>query len=95
MAASEVLDERVPSDHDARRSIGLQAAHRPQPGLEVAVVGLAPIVLVLPGVVERPRDQVLDQVRQGRRARSVMTSAGARCANSDVAKNVRAEAISL
>jgi hypothetical protein len=31
------------------------------------VIALAPVVLVLAGVVERQRDQLLDQVRQGRR----------------------------
>ena len=43
VAAPQVLDERVPADHDAGRPIGLQAAHRSQPGLQSSVVPLDPL----------------------------------------------------
>ncbi len=65
MAAPQVLDKRVPSDHDARRSVGLQSTHRPQPGLQSAVVAFTSIVLILPSVVEGGGDQFVDHVRQG------------------------------
>lgn len=74
MASVQVLDERMPSDHDDRGPISLQSAHRPQPGLEPAVVGLAPVVSYWP---------------------VLWNAAGARCANSDVVKNFRAEAKSV
>ena len=66
VSAAEVLDERMSSDHDARRSVGLQSTHRPQPGLQSAVVAFTSIVLVLPSVVERRRDQLVDHARKGR-----------------------------
>ena len=66
MATAQVLDERVPADHDARRPVGLQSPHRPQAGFEPAVVGLAAVVLILAGVVERRRNQLVDHVRQRR-----------------------------
>jgi hypothetical protein len=47
VATAQVLDEGVASDHDARRSLGLQSAHRPEPCLQAAVVALDPVVLVL------------------------------------------------
>ena len=46
---------------------GLHPAHRPEPGLEPAVVAFDPVVLVLAGVVQRGRKQLLDHVRQSRR----------------------------
>ena len=54
--------------HDAGRPVILQPAHRSQPGLHSAVVGLTPGVLVLTGVVERRWDKLIDHVRQGRSA---------------------------
>ena len=63
VAAADVLDEGVPSEHDAGSSVGFESAHRSQPGLQSAVVCLAPVVLVLTGVVERRRDQVRGHVR--------------------------------
>ena len=56
-----------------------------------AVAGLATIVLVLPGVVERRREQLLDDARPGR-SRPVMSSAGALCALDVAVKNRLAEA---
>ncbi len=63
MASPEVLDERVPADHDARGPVGLQSAHRPQSGLQSTVVAFTSVVLVLSGVVEGRRDQLVDHVR--------------------------------
>lgn len=75
VAPSQVMDEGVSSNHDAGRPVGLQPPHRSRPGLHPALIGLAPVVLVLAGVVERRRDQLVDHVRQAG-ARSLMTSAG-------------------
>ena len=47
VAAAEVLDERVPGTDDSGRVEPFQAAHRPQPGLEPAVIGLDRVVRVL------------------------------------------------
>ena len=43
--ASEVRHERVPSDHDGGGAVGLQAAHRSQPGSQPAVVALDAVVI--------------------------------------------------
>ncbi len=67
MAASQVLNERVPLDHDARGPVGSQPTHRPQPGFEPAVITLVPVVLTLPSVMERRRDQLIDHAGQRRR----------------------------
>jgi hypothetical protein len=64
MATAQVLNERVPSDHHARRSLGLQPAHRPEPGLQPAMVALDPVVLVLACVMPGGMNQVLDHLRQ-------------------------------
>ena len=75
VAAAEVLDEGVPSDHHARRSIGLQPPHRSEPGLQPAVVAFDPVVLVLAGVVQRGRNRSsITFANAG--ARSVTTSSG-------------------
>jgi hypothetical protein len=47
MSAANVLDERVPDDHDPGATVLLEPAHRPQPRLQSAVVGLNAIVGVL------------------------------------------------
>ena len=65
-SAAEVPDVRIASDHDVRRSVGLQSAHWQHPGLEPAVIGLAPLKRVLTEVVERGRDQLVHQDRQDR-----------------------------
>lgn len=51
MASPKVLHEGVASDDDAGGPIPFQAPHRAQPGLQASVVGLAPVVGVLSGVV--------------------------------------------
>jgi len=66
VAPSQVLYERMSADHDARRPVGLQSAHRPQAGRQSAVIAFTSIVLILPGVVKSRRDQVRGHVRQGR-----------------------------
>ena len=60
VASAKVLYERVTTDYDRRSPVGLEAAHRSQPGFESAVVALDAVVPVLLGVVERVRDQLLD-----------------------------------
>jgi AraC-like DNA-binding protein len=65
VASSNVLHEGVVADHDARGSVGLQSDHRPQSGLEPAVVTFDPVVGVEAGVVERVRDQLRDHPRAG------------------------------
>jgi hypothetical protein len=65
VAASQVLDESVPSDHDRRGPISSQAAQWSKPGFERAVVSLHAIVGVLLGVVKRLRDQLVDDAHQG------------------------------
>lgn len=44
VSSSQILDERVISDHNRRGLIGPQAAHRSQPCLETPVVVLYPVV---------------------------------------------------
>jgi hypothetical protein len=44
VAAPDVPDEGVPSDHDSRAEVGLESAHRAQPSLQLAVVGLEAVV---------------------------------------------------
>ena len=93
VATSHVLDERVALDDHCRGVVGLQAAHRPQPCSQPSVIALDPIVRILDRVVQRVRQQVVDDVRQGRSAvgddlfRLAMTAIA-------VVKNVRAAAIS-
>lgn len=56
VAASEVLDEGVPStDHPGRMKL-FGPTHRPQPGLEPPVIGVDGIIGVLLGDVTCGRD---------------------------------------
>lgn len=56
VAASEVLDEGVPStDHPGQTKL-FQPTHRPQPGFEPTVIGFDWIIGVLLGEVTRGRD---------------------------------------
>jgi len=66
VSAAQVLDERVSSDHHARRPVSLQPPHWSQSGFEPAVVAFDQVVLVLAGVLRGGGDQVLDHVRPGR-----------------------------
>jgi hypothetical protein len=47
VAAAEILHERVTSSEDPRGPVALQAAHRPQPRLQPAVISLDRVVRVL------------------------------------------------
>ena len=53
LATTQVLDEGVALDHYARRSLSPQPPHRPEPGLQAAVVAFDSVVLVLAGVMQR------------------------------------------
>ena len=53
VAAAEVLDERVPGGDDPYGPVTFQAAHRPQPGLQPAVIGLDRVVRVALDGVQR------------------------------------------
>jgi hypothetical protein len=63
VAAAKILDERVPSGDDPRGPVALQAAHRPQPGFQPAVVGFYRVVGVPLGDVQRRRDQLVQDPR--------------------------------
>ena len=53
VTASQVLHERVALDDHAGGPVRLEAAHRTEPGLEAAVVGLHKVVGVLGRVMVR------------------------------------------
>jgi hypothetical protein len=55
VTSAQVLDERVASHDDAGCPGSFQSAHRAEPGLQAAVIGLDSVVGVLGGVMERPR----------------------------------------
>jgi len=57
VAAAQVLDEGVPGD-GPQGAVAFQSAHRPQPGLEPAVVGFHPVVGVAVGDVRGGGDQL-------------------------------------
>ena len=59
VATAQVLHQGVTTDYHRRALIGLETAHRSQPGLEPAVVALDAVVAVSLGVVKRIRDQIL------------------------------------
>lgn len=63
VAASEVVHEGMPGDNDGRCSVGAQAAHRPRPVCELAVVGFDPVVGVPLDVVARGWDQLVEHAR--------------------------------
>ena len=58
--STHVLHERVAAHDHAGAAITLEATHRSQPRLEPPMVRLNPIVRVLLGVVERAREELLD-----------------------------------
>jgi hypothetical protein len=59
VTAVKVLDERVPSDHDASVAVLLEAAHRSQPRLQPAVVALDPVVGMAVGATPCEWQQLL------------------------------------
>ena len=65
---SQVLYERMTTDHDAGRPVSRQPANRPAPCRQSAVVSLTSVALALTAAPERSRDQPLDHVRDGRSA---------------------------
>jgi hypothetical protein len=67
VAASKVLHARVPGDDHGGGSVGAQAARRSQPVFELAVIGFYPVVGVLPDVVLRGRDELVEHGRADRR----------------------------
>jgi hypothetical protein len=58
-AASEVLHQRMPGHHDPGGSVSRELAHRTQPRLEAAVVGLDVVVGVPVGATPRRPKQLL------------------------------------
>jgi hypothetical protein len=64
LSSPKVLDERVPSDHDASVAVLFEAAHRSQPRLHAAMVGVDPGVGVSVGAMPCEWQQLL-QYRWG------------------------------
>ena len=60
VAAAEVLHEGVAGGDPRGRAEPFQPAHRPQPGLQPAVIGFDPVVRVLLGDVRGGRDQFVE-----------------------------------
>jgi hypothetical protein len=75
VAAPEVLHERVAGDDDGGCSVGAQPAHRPQPALELGMIGYDPVVLEAFDMMPRGRDQLVED-RRVTAAASVTTSVG-------------------
>jgi hypothetical protein len=67
VAAAEVLHEGVPGAGHSRRAESFQAAHRPQPGFQAAVVGFDRVVRILLHDVAGARQQLLKHARVGGR----------------------------
>jgi hypothetical protein len=63
VAASQILDERMPGDHHLRSPIGLESAHGSQPSLELTVIGLDRVVRVLLDVMPGRRQEFVDHSR--------------------------------
>jgi hypothetical protein len=66
VAASQILDERMPGDRHLRSPIGLESAHGSQPSLELTVIGLDRVVRVLLDVTPRHRQEFVDHTRVDR-----------------------------
>ena len=66
VAPPQVLNKRMTGDHDRRRPVGSQAAHRSKSRLETPMVTLDPIVGVLTGVMVSVSQQLLDNAQQRR-----------------------------
>ncbi len=66
VTTSQVLNERMPPDHDTRGPDRPQSPHRTKTYLQPAVITLAPVVLILPGVMEGRRDQLVDHMGECR-----------------------------
>jgi hypothetical protein len=67
LASSQILDEAMPGDHDPGVAVLLEPAHRMQPRLEAAVVGLDLVVGIPVGAMPDRRQQLLKHRRVHRR----------------------------
>src|SRR5947209_6509932 len=67
VAATDVLDERVPGDDDPGSVIRFQAAHRPQAPLQLPVIGFHSVVGVELRAVPGTRGQLIKNMRVHRR----------------------------
>lgn len=67
VAAANVLHQRVALHDHLRGSAALEASHRSQPRFELCMVRFDSIVRVPLGVVERGRNQLIDDPQQGPR----------------------------
>src|SRR6266851_1818923 len=56
VAAAQILDEGVPGGDDPRGAVAFQAAHRPEPGLQPAMIGFDRVVGVTLDGVQRGGD---------------------------------------
>ena len=63
VSAADVLHERVPGGQGPRGPVTLQAAHRPEPGLQPPVISLDRIVRVPLHGVQRGGDQLIEDPR--------------------------------
>jgi hypothetical protein len=66
VAAAEVLHKGVASADHPCAAESFQAAHRPQPGLQLAMIGFDPVVGVGLGVVPGARSQLIEDGRVDR-----------------------------
>ena len=67
VAAAEILDERVASSDHSCRTESFEAAHRPEPSLQAAMVGFYGVVGVLLGDMARRGQQFIEHSWVGRR----------------------------
>ena len=67
VASSQVLNEAMAGDHDPGVAVLLEPAHRMQPRLEAAVIGLDMVVGILVGAMPGGRQQLLEHRRVHRR----------------------------
>ncbi len=64
VAASQILDESMSTDHHRGSPISLQSAHWSQSRFEAAMIALHAVVGELLGVVKRVGDQFIDHSKQ-------------------------------
>jgi hypothetical protein len=67
VAVAEVLHEGMAGGDHSGRLEAFQAAHRPEPGFEPAVISFDTVVGVLLGHVQRRRDQLVQHPQVRRR----------------------------
>jgi hypothetical protein len=66
MTAAKILDEGVTGGQNPRGPVALQAAHRPQPGLQPPVISLNRIIRVPLNCMQCRGDQLVEDPRIGR-----------------------------